>query len=924
MSNPKYKRLKTPHYEVIFPESAENIAKEAAKIIEGNYKINQRYLEGGKDVTTPVVINNLTLISNGYLTLAPAYSMLYALPPQYNTFTLYHSSWLEKLAIHEMRHKVQFNFLNRGFNRILYTFFGDTGLALGIGLSAPGWFFEGDAVFHETDIGNFGRGRLSHFTSLTKALVNSGKIPSYSQMYLGSNLRVYPNIYEMGYLLTAYMRNKYGPDILSEILEFSSTWNFILGPYAFHAGVYNKTNESIFSIYNSMMRDLKRVWMNEKQNTTWGNYSPINKINKEIYTSYESPIAYGNQTIAYKYGRFQTGSIVSISKNKSEKTILVTGNLTGNLTYNNSMIVWSEEIPDIRWDDSASIIKIYNLKTGKQSRLRLNGRILSPSISSDGRLIAAIEFEKNGFSSLVIIAYPSGKITGKIPVPEQKLWQTPRWGLNSEYVAILESSTEGKAVVLYNLKNDKIERPMRPIMYSVSDPFFYKNYILMHSDMAGTDNIFAVDILNGNMYQVTQSFAGAFQPSVSETSGEIIFSNIGKEGKYLSKVPFETKEWSVVKESSHLIYSAFHENIIDKYGEPENKPSGAGDLKTENYPDFIKAFNFHTRFIDPLDYLFNSNISVSLTSANVVQTHFIQLFYSYNTSEDIHSMRGEWVFRGWFPVFRLGGYYGFNYASDIEFRETYYNKQWNETGGYLNASLPLRFINGKLEQYIEPGTMISYSDIENYYINETEEHFENHSGFRNSWYLSYILKFRGNAWLFNAPYFNFGLKLNYAPDFLVFNETREFYEGSFLMEIPGLYYNHKITLMASGSYRQDSLDHTFISSTFIPRGFSSPNYSEFYLASVDYLLPLFYPDLDIAHIVFLRQVSLNLFYEHIWYLPSDPPFNEYAGTDILFHINLFEIKSEIIIGARFIYYPDPDEFVYSIDPVLNLSINTSF
>ena len=85
-------------------------------------------------------------------------------------------------------------------------------------LLIPSWYWEGDAVDVETAFSNSGRGRVPYFDILTRSLILSGSKPSYRQVLFGSYKNIYPDHYEMGYMLTRHIKSQYNTNSINEIL----------------------------------------------------------------------------------------------------------------------------------------------------------------------------------------------------------------------------------------------------------------------------------------------------------------------------------------------------------------------------------------------------------------------------------------------------------------------------------------------------------------------------------------------------------------------------------------------------------------------------------------------------------------------------------------------------------------------------------
>src|SRR5690606_25857160 len=97
-----------------------------------------------------IFLQNQGTTANGFVTLSPRRSEFFAIPPQEFDY----QDWLNSLAVHELRHVVQFDKLSGKFKPP----FEGLGLAL-LGITLPPWFTEGDAVNIETALTPAGRGR---------------------------------------------------------------------------------------------------------------------------------------------------------------------------------------------------------------------------------------------------------------------------------------------------------------------------------------------------------------------------------------------------------------------------------------------------------------------------------------------------------------------------------------------------------------------------------------------------------------------------------------------------------------------------------------------------------------------------------------------------------------------------------------------
>jgi len=100
--------------------------------------------------------------------------------------------------------------------------------------------------------------------------------------------------------------------------------------------------------------------------------------------------------------------------------------------------------------------------------------------------------------------------------------------------------------------------------------------------------------------------------------------------------------------------------------------------------------------------------------------------------------------------------------------------------------------------------------------------------------------------------------------------------------------------------------------------FSVKQDSTLYKFSIDYKLPVLYPDLNIGPIVYIKRLKANLFYD---YAEGKSPagINTYqsTGIELTADMHIFRLLFPFDMGVRYIYLPDLQqsrfEFLFSID-----------
>src|ERR1043165_8942510 len=198
---------------------------------------------------------------------------------------------------------MQYNNFRNGLSKSMYYLFGDDGLDLAQSAAIPDWFFEGDAVYQETLLGEQGRGRLPLFLNAYPSLWQAGKKYSWMKLRNGSMKDYVPDHYYLGYLLVNYGYTKYGMDFWKKVTRDASAFKGLLYPFQKavkkYAGVDYKTFVAdAFSFYkmNGAEND-KVIATQQKVNRSGAAGDNIFPVNNKYVTNYRFPYQLGGDSL---------------------------------------------------------------------------------------------------------------------------------------------------------------------------------------------------------------------------------------------------------------------------------------------------------------------------------------------------------------------------------------------------------------------------------------------------------------------------------------------------------------------------------------------------------------------------------------------------------------------------------------------------
>src|ERR1039457_2877836 len=504
-----WRQINTNKFKLIYPASFEKQSQYLANILEFVVK-NDTHSLAAKVPKMPIVIHQQSAQSNGVTVWAPKRIELYPCPPQ----DIYGEEWLEQLVIHEYRHAVQTSKMNQGLTQVLYWYFGEQITGGVLGLYVPRWFLEGDAVSTETALSSSGRGRQAGFENTLRAQMLEKGPYSYDKAVLGSYRTFVPDYYSLGYFLVAKTREKYGPGLWNYSLDHIAKYPFIVVPLS--AGMKKITGLPKVKLYKQTLSELDSSWSKQANLTRLTARRLITKPDPKNYSRYQSPCLLNDSTIiSEKNSLDDIDRFYLISSHGRQKKLFTPGfYINPSLSITNNLLVWVESVPDIRWNNrDFTIIRVYDIHTKKIRTLTKPSRYFAARISHDGTKVAVVHVTLNNQSSVDILDIKTGKLLQTYNFGNKALAITPSWNETGTKITLTLLTEQGKCIGILDLATGRFTRYV-PFDYNkISGPaFFCKHYIMYTADYSGIPNIYAVDTMTRQIWQVTSSKLGAQNP----------------------------------------------------------------------------------------------------------------------------------------------------------------------------------------------------------------------------------------------------------------------------------------------------------------------------------------------------------------------------------------------------------------------------
>jgi Tol biopolymer transport system component len=854
-----WKYIENNAAKVIFPVGINNQAQRIANIIQ-QLSDSSYYSLGGTKGQISVILQNQSITPNAFVGVGPFRSEFYTNPPQDNFGGAV--DWNDLLTIHEYRHVQQLQNANRGIVKIGHALFGEYAWSVGAHLSLPPWFFEGDAVFTETALTSAGRGRMPYFEGEYRALLLSGNEINYEKNSAGSYKTFVPNIYNMGYHLTTALNRDYGQrimgDLLSDALNYWTNGLF----FSFSKSMKKRTNLSTPRFYKQTMAHLKSDWEHKAAKLKLTESEQLNLKIKRNFTDYKNPHFLNDSSlIVEKSGFDQIPTYYQLSLNGNEKQLFHPGlysPFNASLSLDSSHILWAEKRFDARWGNvEYSNIMRYDLRTKLKNQLTTKARYFAPELSPTGLELIAVHSPADQYYALHLLDVADGRLKKIIKNTDNYQYAYPTW-INEHRLATIVRKSGRNAIQIINRDTDQSTLLSPWWIEHIAHLNYHDKYLFFDGIFNGINNIYAISIDDGQVYQVTSTLLGAVSPDVSPNGQYLTYSQYSINGYDAHITEINVANWKKI--------GAINYSLIDNY-QSTSKSDILTSIPTESYTvhDYknTDGLKIHSR---NLSY-FTPDLGINVFVDNKMATLSGIARYNYNLNEKGSTWSFGIDFAQYYPVINLSA----EQSNRSSYLPVYFETEEN------NIKSPnLKVITQNwLEKDIAMGIRLPFNlTVDNFYnkiwitqkVHKRWVQFEDPLTGTDGTFLNYdldvLMQFvRRKAFQQINPRMGIVVASNYNKTIgQTPNASFSFLINSTIY-LPGISRNHSFYTELAYHAEPFASSYKFLDNFRYARGYEKAPHDNIRSVGFNYSLPLCYPDLALGPIIFLKRIKTNLFYD---------------------------------------------------------------
>lgn len=848
-----WRRIDAPHFTIVFPQALEREAQRAATLLERVYEPLSKSL-ASRPERIPVVLNNSSMMSNGFVAWGPRRSQWYAMPGT-TVDMMGPVEWYSLLAIHEGRHIVQERAVRSGIVGLLSRLFGDNTTAFfGGALYFPAWFWEGDAVGMETALTADGRGRQPSFTQRIRALTLDGRRYPYHPAWQGSYRTYYPDWYELGYVLTTYVRRTYGDSTWRRVIARAS--RNPIAPVALSQALERETGRSLVQLHGDAVRVLDSLWRSRHDSIA---ETPAQLLTAPApdYREVTLPQYAADGSVIALYGDLSTTRRLVRIRDGSMEVLHRTIGLYGELQFQvqGNTVVWSEYEVSPRWgEESYLVVKVLDLASRRVKRLTHRSRYFAPALSPDGARIVAVHFSRSREATLVLLDARTGAELRRIPNDAGHFLVTPSWAPDGRalYVVAIDAS-RGNALVRLALDGSRLDTLIPFTHATISRPVATATHVYFGSTRSGIDNIHALALATGAIWQVTSRRLGAMWPGVSPGGDSLTFSDYSVHGYDVAAMALDPSRYVPVSLGAVPI-PAFASTLVAQ----ERTGSILDSLpvrtwESRPFAGWSRLFDFHSLSLASTSD--GVNTGVAFESRNLLNTLGLTIGPTFNVNEGTLALEGGISYAGLPVIADVSGRLGTRASTFSDTLGAQHTYSWRERSAVTRLRLPLTRLNGQIRQSLVTSVALERTSISEQPV---AFRYENGNGdFNVARYAMTASTVRSAPYralypmgaVFQATYAHTPFGGDYRSH--QFSVTSAAY-------LPGLRPEHALVLEA-GREEERPGNYRFASWLRFPRGYDTRYHESLVRGGVTYHFPLFYPDAALGNWLYLRRVQGSVF-----------------------------------------------------------------
>lgn len=543
-----WRTLETEHFRVTFPEELETLGRQAADRAERAYdELEAHFVEPPKG-RIDLLLTDHADVSNGFASVTPSNRItIFARPPIEALSLGFVDEWLELVITHELAHIVHLDHVVNPLGRLGRAVFGRVPSEWPFfpELGTPRWVIEGIATWYESRLTEAGRGRGSFLEMQLRTAALEGRFESIGQA--AGESPIWPSgnrPYLYGTMFFDYLLEKHGEDKMADFVDaVGGQWI----PYRLDAAGR--------SAFGASLTDEWQLWRGEVESSldtferelrSVGPITETQALTDDARWALYPDISPDGRWLAYARSDGQSDVEIQV--------IDLDSGATRSLGRTNQLATLS-------WVDSQSLLvsqleledpyRLYNDLyvfdlAGEQRRLTHGARLTQPSVSGDGSWAVAVR-EGGGTNELVTFDLATGDVEVLVEGRPDVHWALPSVSPDGRWIAATRFEPDARHdVVILDASDGALVHQVTDDRALDLGPRWSPDgrWLVWGSDRTAVFNAYAAPVVadgtTGDPVLLTNVRTGVAYPTVDPAGEWVYVSGYHADGWEIERVPFRT------------------------------------------------------------------------------------------------------------------------------------------------------------------------------------------------------------------------------------------------------------------------------------------------------------------------------------------------------------------------------------------------
>ncbi len=577
----KWYSIESEHFIVHFQEGNSRTAQVTSRIAEEIYEPITSLYKYEPDSKVSIILKDREDYSNGAAYFFDNKIDIWV--PSLDTPLRGTHNWLRNVITHEFVHIVQIQTALKRKRKypalylqwlsyekvrrpdVLYGFPNGIASLPFASINIPAWFAEGTAQYQIEgllyDTWDSHRDMILRTRILSDTYFNLAEMGTFSSK---TSLER-ETVYNQGYAFVIYLVERFGEDVLRRISEALGE----KGVYKVEEAMEMATGFSGEEIFDDWITERKEFY---NSGIAGISFTESEYIEKEGFFNFFPKRSPTGDAVAYLSNRGRDFSLLTlyikqdgeeieiaqvdqrdhhVEHNHADalKPLVMALNTTYSFSPDGQRIAYTINKKN-HFGEFYSDLFIYELESGKSTRLTKSARIQSPAWSPDGSQIAALKYDKGTQNLILIDADDPDSSTSLTSFQDGETLFTPNWHPSGNRLYFSFADFWGRSIRSIEVSSKATQTILEGDFVDYRDPFITEDgeYMYYASDPDGIFNIYRQHLENGETQQVTSVLGGAFMPFIEE--GQLYFSEYEKDG-------YKIKTANLLPSSSPISYGSY-------------------------------------------------------------------------------------------------------------------------------------------------------------------------------------------------------------------------------------------------------------------------------------------------------------------------------------------------------------------------------